>query len=86
MKYCFITFFIYKKRLTGYYQKNKESFQNSLVERTKIFLKKKKAKGANMLMRDIEIFLIKKKKRSVKNLLEDEYRKKISRMQEIKTG
>ena len=67
MKYCFITFFIYKKRLTGYYQKNKESFQNSLVERTKIFL-------------------IKKKKRSVKNLLEDEYRKKISRMQEIKTG
>ena len=44
IKYFLIIFFLYKKMLTGYYQKTKRGFQKRLAKGTKIFLKKKKQK------------------------------------------
>ena len=40
IKYFLIIFFLYKKMLTGYYQKPKRGFQKRLAKGTKIFLKR----------------------------------------------
>ena len=80
----------------NYYQKIEKAFKNfqkRLVKGTKIFLKIKKILVSANILFDIEIVLKKKKEKKCqygreqyKNLLEDEYRKNSSRMQETKTS
>ena len=75
---------------SDYYQKNNEKLQKKACEKYQNLPEEEKS--ANMLVSDVEIFLNKKKEKKrqygrerYKSLLEGKYRKKISRIQEIKT-
>ena len=56
IKYFLIIFFLYKKVLTGYYQKTKRGFQKRLAKGTKNLSEEGKTKSTNMLVSDIESF------------------------------